>query len=280
VQSQVQYQDGSVTGVTTTCTKTFKGEFSLTAEVGTLLDTASLQFTASKTTTNSSQLQITTGKSTAITVKGPAVDGIDHDYDLIYLMLGPTVAFTADPHGNAAYEIATPPQDISVQIVQAGMLKSPPTLPMEPALTALLASAGLTQADYNQILALDPFASGSTAIDAKRFIWQQNIPYQYLQNQALSQSLTLSVSQTNTTTNSVEDDYMVTATATLGVANIFKVSASFTFDWTNTNSTSQSDQKTQTAQATIAQPSSNWNGSEEVAVYLDSVYNSFMFAFQ
>lgn len=280
VQSQVQYQNGSITGVTTTCSKSFKGGFSLTANVGTLVDSASVQFTASRTTTNSSQLQISTGQSTQITVKGPTVDGIDHDYDLFYILLGPIVALTADPQGHATFGIVNEPQDMSIHLLQVGMLKNPPTLPMDPALAALLTAAGLTQNDYDQILALDPFASGSTTIDGRRYIWQRSFPYQYLQNEAESNSVTLTVSQTNTTTNTVENDYSVTASASVGVQNIFKVSTSFNFEWTNTNSTSKSEQSSQSAQAVIAQPSANWNGSQEIGVYLDTVYNSFMFAYQ
>ncbi len=280
VQSQVQYGTGSTTGATTSLSNQFKSGFDLKAEVGTMVDTASVDFNASKSTTDSSQLQISKGELNTITVHGPTVDGIDHDYDLFYLLLSPDVALTADPQSAGTWEIATQPQDMKTVYVQVGQIKNPPTLPMSPSLADTLKAAGLTQDDYDQILNLDPFSSGSTQIDGRRYVAQITIPYEYTQGENQSQNFSLTSSKTSTSTQTVENQYGVTASASAGVQGIFKVTATFTFEWTNTNSTSQSEQTSQSAAAVIGSPSANWTGSPDVVVYLDTVYNSFMFAFE
>jgi len=55
-----------------------------------------------------------------------------------------------------------------IQAVRVGGLKNPS--PMPPGLKQQLTAAGLTAADYAAILAVDPFASGATAIDPNRFL--------------------------------------------------------------------------------------------------------------
>ena len=61
-------------------------------------------------------------------------------------------------------------QNPSVVYVTPGWLKNPST--MEPQLAALLAESNILPRDYPQILALDPFATGTTILDPNRFVYQ------------------------------------------------------------------------------------------------------------
>jgi hypothetical protein len=279
VKSNVSYATGSSTGTTTSASSSFKAGVDVKAQVGGPIVSASVDFSASKTTTDSSSIQLQKSENFTIVVSGPNMDGINHDDDLFYLWLNPALSVTTDPHNNVTWEVsARDGQEMNVQYVTVGQLKNPSTIPDN--LQQELVAAGLTQADYEAILSMNPFSFGPVAIDPNRYIAQpQALSYEYLPTETQTQAYTLTSSETDTSTHTVENTYGVTASASAGISGIVSASASFSFQWTNTNSTSATQGTTNSATALIGQPSSGWNGSTEVLVYWDTLYKSFMFAF-
>ena len=278
VLTNVQYANGSTTGTTTSASSSFKGAVDVKAEVGGPLDSASVDFSASKSITDSQSVEFKQTQSFTITVYGPTQDGINHDDDLFYLWLNPTLSVTVDPHKSVTWEIGIDGQEMNIQYLSVGQLKNPSTIPAN--LKRELDAAGLTPSDYESILGMNPFAFGPAAIDPKRFVAQpQALSYEYLPTISQTQNYVLSSSKTQTSTNTTEKAYGVTASASAGMEGIFKVTATFSFQWTNSNTATITEQTTNSASALIAQPSSSWNGSTEVLVYWDTFYNSFMFAF-
>ena len=278
VQTNVQYANGSTTGTTTSASSSFKGAVDVKAQVGGMLDSASVDFSASKSETDSQSVEFTQGRSFTITVHGPSQDGINHDDDLFYLWLNPTLSVTVDPHKSVSWMISIDGQEMNIQPVTVGELKNPATMPAN--LKRELDAAGLTPSDYESILNMNPFAFGPAAIDPKRFAAQpQALSYVYNPAIVQTQGYTLSSSEIQKSTHTTENTYGVTASASAGMQGIFKVTATFSFQWTNSNTATVTEQTTNSASALIAQPSSSWNGSVEALVYWDTFYNSFMFAF-
>ena len=132
VQTNVQYANGSTTGTTTSASSSFKGAVDVKAQVGGMLDSASVDFSASKSETDSQSVEFTQGRSFTITVHGPSQDGINHDDDLFYLWLNPTLSVTVDPHKSVSWMISIDGQEMNIQPVAVGELKNPATMPAEP----------------------------------------------------------------------------------------------------------------------------------------------------
>jgi hypothetical protein len=145
--SLVQYTSESSTGTTASIDSSFQAGVDVTASVGDGL--GSTDFSASQTTDNSSSVSITKTTSDTITVNGPAQDGIDHGDDLFVLWLNPLLNVTIDDH--VTWEIGVDGPEMVIQNVFASWLQNPGLMP--PGTAQALADAGLTTADYEQILA-------------------------------------------------------------------------------------------------------------------------------
>jgi len=192
------------------------------------------------------------------------------------------VSVAADHQKNVAWEFngagAVP------VYVQVGQLKDPPTLPMGTSLKNGLDKAGLKQADYESILAMNPFASGATQVDTNRFVLLDvPLTYEYLQGSSGSTTVNLTSSKSTTKAHADSKAYSVSASVSGGgglsdVINA-KLTVTASFEWTNSNSESTTTGSTSSASAVIAQPSPSWSGSFHVLLYWDTFYNSFMFAF-
>ena len=166
--SQVQYGTGSTTGTTDSTSNSFKAGVNVSANVGfgdigpvNLGVTAN--FTASQTSTETSQVNINKGSNNQITVAGPAQDGISHNNDLFYLWLNPLLNVTIDHLGNVTWQPGVNGTNMEIQYVYVEWLLNPSLMPSGVA--GALANAGLTTADYANILACNPFSSGGTTID-------------------------------------------------------------------------------------------------------------------
>ncbi len=282
VQSTVTYAQGSNTGTTTSASSSFTDALDVKATVSEGLASASAEFKASQTTTDTTSIQIQSTESYSETVHGPPVDGIDHDYDLFYLWLNPVVSVAADREKNVAWELNGAGED---QIyVQVGQLKDPPTLPMTPSVKNALDKAGLKQSDYESILSMNPFAFGATQVDTNRFVLLSvPISYEYLQGEGQSEAVNLTSSKSTTKAHADSKAYSVSASVSGGggIGDVIsaKLTVTASFEWTNSNSESTTTGSTSSASAVIAQPSPSWSGSTQVLLYWDTFYNSFMFAF-
>jgi hypothetical protein len=94
-KSNVSYAAGSTTGTTTSSSQSFKQGYSISAEAdgGFFGNTGGggLSFEYSKSDTNDQSVDIKKSVGSKISYDGPGHDGVDHDYDAIYVWLNPTV---------------------------------------------------------------------------------------------------------------------------------------------------------------------------------------------
>src|SRR5579871_1928342 len=129
--SNVTYGSGSTTGTTTSATQAFKQSYSVTATVGAGIlgngGSVGVSFGYNHNATNNQQLAITKTASTTITDTGPSTDGINHDHDLIYLWLNPTIDVTINNKA-AAWSISGA-ETADIQYVYVGWLKDPSQMP-------------------------------------------------------------------------------------------------------------------------------------------------------
>jgi plastocyanin len=285
--SLVDYSNGSSTGTTLSISSSLKEGVS--AALTYKADSppgGSFGISFSDTTTNDSSLQVKKSASNEIKVAGPGADGIDHDHDVFYLWLNPRFDVSVDPHNNLDWQLGVKGPIMTVQYVLVGELKNPAL--MNPGKSRQLAAAGLTTADYAQILALDPCASApcaaAIAADAIRFLPTSfSFPYNPPFNASDSVPTV-----TSTVQNSVIYDTKQTTQTAYGVA--LNVVASLpdklglklggTLDWTNTGSTQINNTSSQSATVTVGGPAFGYTApGVDVLVYWDTIYNSFVFTF-
>ena len=282
--SQVAYGSGSTTGTTDSTSSSFKESADVSASVNAIVG-ASAEFNASQTTSGSAQVEIKKTDSYQISVVGPAQDGISHSNDIFYLWLNPRLDVTVE--GNfVSWELDVNNPPMRIQYAYVDWLQDPSLIPAGVA--DQFAAAGLTTADYAQILACNPFSSGDSVIDSNRFI-PTLFSFAYEPPLAVgdpvpTMTFTQTSSTTDTTSQQVQVQYGVTATvsastpaAQSGISAAFKVSGSL--EWTATSASATSEGSTQSASVTVGGPAFGYTGPTDVLVYWDTVFNSFMFAF-
>jgi hypothetical protein len=286
-KSMADYGSSSATGVSTSSTSSFKQTYGVKASAGAGLVSASVGFSAGLETSTSDQVSVTKTSSMDIKVAGPNTDGIDHNQDLIYLWLNPMVNVSVTGN-NIAWSLSdntTLGANMVIQYVYVGWLKNPASMPL--GVSAALAAAGITSADYPTILARDPFANGSTAIDPARFrLTNTTFPYEppfTAGAMVPAQTYTVGNDLTDKSSTTSTDSYTLSIAASggynLGVVKAtLDISASWT--WTNTTSYGLSTESKQSSSVTIAGPSPSYKGATNIDVYYDTIYNSFLYAFQ
>jgi hypothetical protein len=154
-----------------------------------------------------------------------------------------------------------------------------------------LQEAGLTDADYKAILALDPFAEGSTVIDPVRF---QPTTQSFNYEPPLQESdcvgdvcscLSWQKAAKNTFATAVENksstQYSTKFSESLGGLNVgifsFGASAEEDFKWTHSSTTKATTDSGQSAMLTVSCPSKGYSGPTNIAVYWDTLWSSFVF---
>lgn len=301
-KSVADYSTSSSLGTSTSATSSFSNVASIGVTAsGSFIGGASVgvQFDTSMSTTQSNELDVTKSASTDFKISGQ-VDGIDHNWDMIWLMLDPTVDVSVFADNHLEWGMTAPVgKPAAFQYVYPAWLNGMAKMPANVATT--LANAGITSADYATILARDPFspylriclAPGrcppvlAPTIDPNRYILQSfTFPYEPLPAipnatcNPLNRTLT---SDTITkTSNQFSDSYGVTITASAGLdfgVLSAKLTASDKMTWTNTNTSGSSTDNKQSASLTVACASSSYTGPTLVDVYLDTLYNTFLFAF-
>jgi hypothetical protein len=244
----------------------------------------------SLTSTQGTQTSVDIRKSKEFTkiALGPGRDGIDHDFDRIYLWLTPQL--TATLCGNdftigISQKAEAGPSAQLIHPVYVGSLKG--TLSMDPDTKAKLEGAGITPAEYPAILARDPFASSSgTAVDPVRFdLLDTTLPYMPSPVPGASMDggqVVLNNSEVKLDARAAEDAYNVTLTA--GAGGGFAgfgafLTATTSWTWTSTTVKTTSTGDEQEATAYVFGPSSTYSGPTDIEVYWDRIYDSFLFKF-
>jgi hypothetical protein len=287
--SQVLYASGSTTGTTDSISNSFQEgvdvNYTGSGDVLGVTLGVSGDFTASQTSTTTSQVSITKGVNNQIIVPGPGENGIDHRYDLFYLWLNPQLNVTVDHLGNVAWEIGVNGQDMLIQYVYAEWLLNPNVMP--PGVAEALAGAGLTTADYDQILACNPFYAGAATGDPNRVVplepgrfvlTTHSFPYEPPQasgDPVPTTTYTLTSATTTTDTQQTQTQYTVSASVSVGFGVIWESTVKVTgsLQWTNTSASTQTTGSTQQASVTVAGPAFGYTGPTDVLVYWDTVYS-------
>ena len=285
--SLVNYGSGSATGATTSTSKSFKAGVEVTAsggiDIGIVKLGANAQFSYAKTTTDTSSFEIRKSQTSEIRVPGPSKDGIDHDHDQFVLWLNPLVNVRVDPQNHVQWGPGVDGPTMLLQYVYVGWLKNASLMPA--GVRKELDRAGLTPSDYAQILALDPFASGGTALDPSRFLPTTH-SFPYIPPYSATDSVptftdTMQSTVTTSSSHSVQTQTTVSATVSAGIKVVLDpmLKTTGTLQWTNTATTSSSASSTQSASVTVGGPAFGYGGPTDVLVYWDTMYSSFMFAF-
>lgn len=291
--SVVDYGTASTTGTNLSTGSSFQNDLSTTASVtlGTPL-TSSLQLDATLggTVTNGSTdtLDVKKKASLDLKVSGPSTDGIDHNQDEVWVALSPIVNVSAA--GTVVTWSLSSDSTSLPQFARVAWLKNPSTMPTNVAQT--FAAYGFTTADFNAMLARDPYAYypgrgpgvlqnvAAEAPDPSRFVLKDFVTYEPDAGQT-QQVYALTNDTTTTVATNAQDKISVglSATAGGGFADWVKVSlkVSDTWTWTNTSTTSSSTDWTQSASATVVNPSLAYTGATDSAVYWDSIYRTFLF---
>jgi hypothetical protein len=285
--SNVDYGQGSSLGSTTSASSTFNSSTTVTvASSGNAVVGGggfSVSATASGTQGSSASYDVKETTQTDFIVNG-FQDAINHDLDRIYLWLNPQVNISAYGDDVSWTITARQGQTPLLQYVNVLWLRQPSTMPSDVA--ALLASAGITSADYAQILKADPLATGG-ALDPNRYKLQTELPYEPVAVKGQNPTATkyaLSKTMNQSWANTASTSYSVKMEASGGVDFFGLLSAKLTvadsFTWTQSNGFSSTQGSTVSASASIVQPAFEYTGPTALNVYLDTVFNTFVFSFQ
>jgi hypothetical protein len=301
-QSSVDYKDGSSMGTKVSADSSFASGVSATVNTGFGIGGiatfgASVSGGYANTSTDSSSQTITKGKSLEIKVGGNQ-DGVDHDQDVFLLFLNPAVAIK---ESHTVVNDACGPVDVNwfvgwstnatgeaIYEIPVAWLKNPSIMPANVA--AQLKALNFTNTDYQTILAMDPFANGSTTIDSQRFApTTYSFPYEPpLQqsdcNNGVCSCMSLSEGITNEFQTAVQSSsqtqyklgFHESGGLDIGIFNL-GASSDQNFTWTSTSTQADTTDSTQSATAAVSCPSIGYSGPTIMSIYWDTLFGSFLF---
>ena len=292
--SSVQYSTSSVVGSTISYTHSTMKQWGVTASAGSPKGSGNQTSggdswgvsTGISNTNNSgytSSLDIRNTNTTTLTIPGPGADGINHDYDLVYILLNPTMNVIVDPRYNMNWGLDFTGTEGSVVYLQMNWLKDLTLFGSEnPDVLARCKSAGMTPADFAQLLALNPFANGQTDVDGGRYaLTNIQVTYEATGQGAgqpiLSEPVTYTATYTGMNSSSSSWGLSVSATGTLGKALALTGTISGNFSMTNSTTTTATDGQTQTVTPTIGGPAVGYKGPTRLQIYQDTLYGTLMF---
>jgi hypothetical protein len=286
--STVQYDQGQTFGTTLSTTSSWSDttELSVSSKAGALGVGGQFTMTSSATVggsaSDSIDLKSTTNASHQLF---GFQDAIDHSIDEIWLWLNPELDATISGNTVTWYLATRPGTTPTVVYVTPRWLTGQDTMPA--GLLQSLQTANITPADYGQILAVDPFTGGATSINQQRFVYLYTFPYEppaingqhpaidtYTIDHATTQSTSATVSASYSVGFSAEGDADF-----LGlVGSKIKVSNQLTFS--HEASFGRSAGTSMHATASIEQPAYGYAGPILLRVYLDTLFNTFLFSLE
>ena len=279
--TSVEYGSGSDTGIVVSGSRSFADDYGVSLEVGAGGVTGEVSFGIKRSTSDSASAEITKSTSTTIKVGGPPIDGIDHDRDLIWLLLSPKLKVHAtEEEIKWSFDPTSPG---ILQYVYVGWLKNPASLP--PGVRTALEGSGITEAEYPKLLSVDPYAITSPALDPRRYRPANYfLPYEppFGPNDP-DPSITYTIGSESVVRTGTETTTDITVGASLtGEAKFLeiitaklKLAASWT--WSTNSNTEESTKVSQHAAVTMAGPSFGYTGMTLMAVYYDTTYRTFLF---
>ena len=275
--SSVEYSHGSSAGTTTTISNSTKAGVSVTVSVGIPKELgASASFGVSSNQTDTTALDVKKSDTYTLKVSGPSADGIDHDHDLIYLWLNPIVTAAFDSNGNVRWGLAVDGPDMIIQYVYAGWLKDPVKYKEQ------LAPLGLADDEYPEILKADPLAYGGPIPDGRYVQTTQTFPYRapYTATDPVpTQTYNAQDITTDTETHSTQQQIDIKISVSFDLTAIWSLKSEFDMTFTYTSTKVNTKTATNTATVVVGGPAFGYTGSTNIAVYWDTIYRTFMFAF-
>jgi len=180
--SYVKYTQSSTTGTSLSVSRSFKEESKLSYKtmlgislgpLGSVGSGGGIALSASRNEKDTSKADLKTTISISDQIRGPRVDGINYDEDLIFLFLNPRVDMCIG--GNEIqWELGRSAAVPVILPLTVAQLKDPTRIPQNVA--AFFTQ--LTPDDFQQILLkAHPCAAGSTCIDSSRYRFLTHAPY-------------------------------------------------------------------------------------------------------
>jgi hypothetical protein len=294
--SSASYGDGTTLGTTISASSSFNTETKISASVGAEVagngGEIGASFAFGQKDSNGSEMSVTNKSGSSIKASGPCSDGINHDYDRVYVLLGPEVPVEfADPAGcpNCGGETTSwslAPNVGTQYEVYVGELKG--TMEMRQSTSDIFAAHDINMDDQLAMLSADPLANWSgTALDEpdpSRFVrTTRSIAYAppvpgalpdshdyFMENESMTKS-----------TEAAEFSYAVglKVEGSAGFAGIAKAKLSVenNWTWTNSNSAAFSESRSTSAAVTIGSPSAAYMGPPAIAVYYDTIFKTYAF---
>jgi hypothetical protein len=281
VQGNVSYGSSASNGTQVSATASFqRGD-----KVGVGSEVASQTQDFQITTTDSTSETVT--KTQGLTLSLPATqDGVIHDLDQFILLTDPVV--TIQQTGSAAlWSLGVSGGSFDIFPVTVGELRNPST--MLPDVARHLAALGFTNADFQTILKLDPFANASTSVDPSQFPTRYTFtglqlgyepPNPLTCTNGLCPCVNTQYPMSNETDGTIASSFQTQYSVTDSVGSLKNTGlvSETSFTWTATAALSNTVKNTQTATLTLACPSSAYGGPVTMNVYWDSLFGSFEFA--
>lgn len=278
--SSVVYASGSTTGTKISSSSSWKDSYNISYDIGASLLSIGGGWTMTSSTTDNRTVSVQKSNTLTITNSGPPVDGIDHNRDAIWLQLRPRIGVTV--RGNDVTWKFQNDKAPEIEVVYVGWLKNPSTMPN--AVKQALSTHGIGEASYGSILKFDPFADGPATPDPARFLdLFTTLPYEppfSASDAPLKSTFTLTNQSGVENATLVQEDDQTSLSGGLGGNTgslAFALKDASTWTWTTSSMQSDSSMTNQSATATIGGPKFGYNGPTMVAVYLDTLFQTFLF---
>jgi hypothetical protein len=293
--SMVSYQAGGNTQFTSSLSHSFKegNTVSATFMGDEVAPGSGATYDWNRTKTDSHSLDVRKSWTSTRTVFGPGGDGINHDYDEIWLWLCPAVDVTVTSVSSADWTLSSAPSlpNPCFPKVPAGVNVVAPffagkftgSIPLDADEIKMFNDAGVSPNDFPEILRHDPLASVSAPDPARYIPLNYTCPYKPAPgtkdkpNQCIHNVMN---STTNTMGSQVTTIKTITASAgpqiSLGVLKL-QLKDQLTLTWTNSTSESNAIGTTQMATLTIGGPAPGYAGPELFQVYQDVIYGNYTF---
>lgn len=163
--SLASYGQSSTAGSGVSASSSFKDETKVSASVSAFGVGVSADFGFSQSSADTRSIAVTKTAGYTLGVPGPDVDGIDHDFDLYYLWINPTMPALLDPGRGVQWGLRNDGLMEIVWVTGGDLKKGVFSQDVQRRFDKI----GMTRADYDNILSANPFSNPGAQPDPKRY---------------------------------------------------------------------------------------------------------------